>query len=230
MKYLTDSDEQEYVSHISYYAVSKNDIEKIDRALEDLEDIASHFYEDFENKAHNFREFYRKLKNYLQTDILEDRELSEEFTDILKRVLMRLEEVEHAMEEGIKFSFLTNPTKINGDESNNVKSITCIKMELGEPDASGRRRPVEIPDSEYDIDIDEVIMALGTSPNPLIKSTTEGLETQKWGGIIADEETGLTSRKNIYAGGDAVTGAATVILAMGAGKKAAVAIAKDLLK
>ena len=95
MKYLTDSDEQEYVSHISYYAISKNDIEKIDRALEDLEDIASHFYEDFENKAHNFREFYRKLKNYLQTDILEDRELSEEFADILRRVLMRLEEVEH---------------------------------------------------------------------------------------------------------------------------------------
>ena len=95
MKYLTDSDEQEYVSHISYYAVSKNEIEKIDRALEDLEDIAAHFYEDFENKAHNFRGFYRKLKNYLQTDILADRELSEEFADILKRVLMRLEEVEN---------------------------------------------------------------------------------------------------------------------------------------
>ena len=142
----------------------------------------------------------------------------------------RAEEVEHAIEEGIKFEFLTNPIRINGDENNNVKSITCIKMELGEPDVSGRRRPVEIPNSDVDIEVDEVIMALGTSPNPLIKSTTEGLETQKWGGIIADEETGLTSREHIYAGGDAVTGAATVILAMGAGKKAAAAIAKDLLK
>ena len=142
----------------------------------------------------------------------------------------RAEEVEHAMEEGIKFAFLTNPTKINGDENGCVKSITCIKMELGEPDASGRRRPVEVPNSDFDIDVDEVIMSLGTSPNPLIKSTTEGLETQKWGGIIADEETGLTSRNHVYAGGDAVTGAATVILAMGAGKKAAAAIAKDLLE
>lgn len=141
----------------------------------------------------------------------------------------RLEEIEHAEEEGIKFIFLTNPIKINGDEAGNVKSITCIKMELGEPDSSGRRRPIEIPNSEFDIPIDEVIMALGTSPNPLIKNTTNGLETQKWGGIIADEETGRTTRDNIYAGGDAVTGAATVILAMGAGKKAAAAIAKDLL-
>ena len=142
----------------------------------------------------------------------------------------RAEEVKHAMEEGIVFNFLTNPVRINGDEKGCVKSITCIKMELGEPDSSGRRRPVEIPNSEFDIEVDEVIMALGTSPNPLIKSTTEGLETQKWGGIVADEETGLTSRPYIYAGGDAVTGAATVILAMGAGKKAAAAIAKDLLK
>ena len=141
----------------------------------------------------------------------------------------RAEEVEHAIEEGIKFAFLTNPAKINGDENGNVKSITCIKMELGEPDASGRRRPVEIPNSEFDIDVDEVIMALGTSPNPLIKSTTEGLETERWGGIIANEETGKTSRDHVYAGGDAVTGAATVILAMGAGKKAAAAIAKELL-
>ena len=141
----------------------------------------------------------------------------------------RAEEVEHAMEEGIKFAFLTNPTKINGDENGNVVSMTCIRMELGEPDASGRRRPVEVPNSDFDIPADEVIMALGTSPNPLIKSTTEGLETQRWGGIIADEETGLTSRAHVYAGGDAVTGAATVILAMGAGKKAAAAIAKDLL-
>jgi glutamate synthase (NADPH/NADH) small chain len=142
----------------------------------------------------------------------------------------RAEEVEHAIEEGIKFAFLTNPTKINGDENGNVKSITCIKMELGEPDASGRRRPVEVEGSEFDIDVDEVIMSLGTSPNPLIKSTTSGLDTQRWGGIIADEETGKTSRDHVYAGGDAVTGAATVILAMGAGKKAAAAIAKELLK
>ena len=142
----------------------------------------------------------------------------------------RAEEVEHAIEEGIKFQFLTNPIKINGDENGNVKSITCIKMELGEPDASGRRRPVEVLNSDFDIDVDEVIMALGTSPNPLIKSTTKGLETQKWGGIIAEEETGKTSREHVYAGGDAVTGAATVILAMGAGKKAAAAIAKELLK
>ena len=103
-------------------------------------------------------------------------------------------------------------------------------MELGEPDASGRRRPVEVPNSDFDIEVDEVIMALGTSPNPLIKSTTAGLDTQKWGGIIAEEETGKTSRDHVYAGGDAVTGAATVILAMGAGKKAAAAIAKELLK
>ncbi len=142
----------------------------------------------------------------------------------------RAEEVEHAIEEGIKFAFLTNPTKINGDENGNVKSITCIKMELGEPDASGRRRPVEVEGSEFDIDVDEVIMSLGTSPNPLIKSTTSGLDTQRWGGIIADEETRKTSRDHVYAGGDAVTGAATVILAMGAGKKAAAAIAKELLK
>ncbi len=142
----------------------------------------------------------------------------------------RAEEVEHAMEEGIKFAFLTNPTKINGDENGNVKSITCIKMELGEPDASGRRRPVEVPNSDFDIEVDEVIMSLGTSPNPLIKSTTEGLETQRWGGIIANEETGKTSRDHVYAGGDAVTGAATVILAMGAGKKAAAAIKEELLK
>ena len=142
----------------------------------------------------------------------------------------RLEEVEHAIEEGIKFAFLTNPTKINGDENGCAKSLTCVKMELGEPDASGRRRPIEVPNSEFDIEVDEVIMALGTNPNPLIKSTTTGLETQKWGGIIIDEETGLTSRPHVYAGGDAVTGAATVILAMGAGKKAAAAIAKDLLE
>ncbi|MCR4562951.1 MAG: NADPH-dependent glutamate synthase [Bacilli bacterium] len=136
----------------------------------------------------------------------------------------RREEVEHAMEEGIHFCFLTNPTAILGDDKGNCTAIRCVKMELGEPDESGRRRPVVIKDSEFDMEVDEVIMSLGTSPNPLIKNTTEGLETQRWGGIIADEETGATSKENVYAGGDAVTGAATVILAMGAGKKAAKSI------
>jgi glutamate synthase (NADPH/NADH) small chain len=141
----------------------------------------------------------------------------------------RKEEVEHAMEEGIIFDLLTNPVQINGDENGWVKSCTCIKMELGEPDASGRRRPVEIKGSEFDIDADVVIMALGTSPNPLIKSTTEGLEVNKHGGIITDEN-GATSVQAVYAGGDAVTGAATVILAMGAGKTAAKAIDEYLNK
>ncbi|MBQ4075418.1 MAG: NADPH-dependent glutamate synthase [Clostridia bacterium] len=136
----------------------------------------------------------------------------------------RREEVEHAMEEGIIFKFLTNPLAIDGDGQGWVKSIRCQEMALGEPDASGRRRPVPVEGSEMDIPMDSVIMALGTSPNPLIKATTEGLETQKWGGIIADEITGQTSREGIFAGGDAVTGAATVILAMGAGKNAAAAM------
>ena len=144
----------------------------------------------------------------------------------------RREEVEHAMEEGIIFKTLTNPTSILGyhnpddkrDPMNGwVKGMTCVEMELGEPDASGRRRPVVKPDSEFVLDVDCVIMALGTNPNPLIKATTEGLETEKWGGIIVNED-GLTSREGVYAGGDAVTGAATVILAMGAGKTAAKAI------
>ena len=141
----------------------------------------------------------------------------------------RKEEVEHAMEESVIFDLLTNPVKINGDENGWVKSCTCIKMELGEPDASGRRRPVEVKGSEFDIEADVVIMALGTSPNPLIKSTTEGLEVNKHGGIITDEN-GLTSVQAVYAGGDAVTGAATVILAMGAGKTAAKAIDEYLNK
>ena len=141
-----------------------------------------------------------------------------------KELPARAEEVEHAKEEGIVFHLLNNPTKILGDENGNVKGMECIRMELGEPDASGRRRPVEVPGSEFTLDVDCVIMAIGTSPNPLIKSTTQGLETQKWGGIIVNEETGLTSREGVYAGGDAVTGAATVILAMGAGKTAATAI------
>ena len=141
-----------------------------------------------------------------------------------KELPARAEEVEHAKEEGIVFHLLNNPTQILGDENGNVKGMDCIRMELGEPDASGRRRPVEVPGSEFTLDVDCVIMAIGTSPNPLIKSTTQGLETQKWGGIIVNEETGLTSREGVYAGGDAVTGAATVILAMGAGKTAATAI------
>ncbi len=135
----------------------------------------------------------------------------------------RAEEVEHAKEEGIIFKLLNNPTRILGDENGLVTQMECLEMELGEPDASGRRRPVEKAGSEFLLDVDCVIMAIGTSPNPLIKSTTQGLETQKWGGIIADEN-GLTSRTAVYAGGDAVTGAATVILAMGAGKTAAKAI------
>ena len=133
----------------------------------------------------------------------------------------RKEEIHHAKEEEIEFKLLCNPTKIISDEKGYVTAIECIKMELGEPDASGRRRPIEKTGSEFTIDADCVIMALGTSPNPLIKSTTEGLETKEWGGIVADEETGLTSREFVYAGGDAVTGAATVISAMGAGKVAA---------
>lgn len=141
----------------------------------------------------------------------------------------RREEVEHAEEEGIIFKTLHNPVEILADENDDVNKIRCIQMELGEPDASGRRRPVEIPGSEFEIDVDCVIMALGTSPNPLIKSTTEGLEINKKGGIVVNEE-GLTSRKGVYAGGDAVTGAATVILAMGAGKTAAKAIDEQLSK
>ena len=139
----------------------------------------------------------------------------------------RKEEVEHAEEEGIIFKTLNNPVEIFADENDDVNKIRCIKMELGEPDASGRRRPIEVPGSEFDIDVDCVIMALGTSPNPLIKSTTKGLEINKKGGIVVNEE-GLTSRPNVYAGGDAVTGAATVILAMGAGKTAAKAIDEQL--
>ena len=141
----------------------------------------------------------------------------------------RHEEVEHAIEEGIIFKTLNNPVQINGDEQDCVKSMTCIEMELGEPDASGRRRPVEKKGSEFDLPVDAVIMSLGTSPNPLIKSTTKGLEVNRKGGIIVNEE-GLTSRQAVYAGGDAVTGAATVILAMGAGKLGAKSIDEYLSK
>ena len=133
----------------------------------------------------------------------------------------RVEEVHHAKEEGVVFDLLRNPKKINVDENGNIKSMTVIKMELGEPDASGRRRPIEVPGSEYDIEVDTVIMSLGTSPNPLISSTTKGLDVNRRKCIVADEETGQTSKEGVYAGGDAVTGAATVILAMGAGKAGA---------
>ncbi|MBO6108064.1 MAG: NADPH-dependent glutamate synthase [Eubacterium sp.] len=136
----------------------------------------------------------------------------------------RKEEVEHAEEEGIVFKTLHNPVEILGDENGNVCGIRCIKMELGEPDESGRRAPVEIPGSEFEIECDSVIMAIGTSPNPLISSTTPGLDTNKRGCLITKDDSGLTTREGVYAGGDAVTGAATVILAMGAGKSAAAAI------
>lgn len=140
-----------------------------------------------------------------------------------KELPARQEEVHHAKEEGILFSMLTNPVEVIGDENGWVKAVRCIRMELGEPDESGRRSPVEIPGSEFDIETDTVIMSLGTSPNPLIARTTEGLETNRRGCIVADES-GATSRPGVFAGGDAVTGAATVILAMGAGRKAAAAI------
>ena len=153
----------------------------------------------------------------------------------LEELPARKEEVEHAMEEGIEFLLLNNPVKIHGynnpedrrDPKNGfVTAIECVKMELGEPDASGRRSPIEIADSNFILPVDTVIMSIGTSPNPLIKSTTEGLEVNRRGGIVVDEATGLTSREGVFAGGDAVTGAATVILAMGAGKTAAEAMDK----
>lgn len=136
----------------------------------------------------------------------------------------RHEELEHAKEEGIIFKILTNPTAIKGNEQGWVTSIECIEMELGEADASGRRRPIEKKGSEHVVDVDCVVMSIGTNPNPLIISTTQGLDANKWGCIVADEQTGKTSKDGVYAGGDAVTGAATVILAMGAGKAAAKAI------
>ena len=146
-----------------------------------------------------------------------------------KKLPARVEEVHHAKEEGIDFRMLTNPVEILGNEKGWVTGLKCIQMELGEPDDSGRRRPVPIPDSEFDIEADVVIMALGTSPNPLIANTTTGLETDRYGCIVADD-LGATSRTGVFAGGDAVTGAATVILAMGAGRKAAAAIDEYLKK
>lgn len=142
----------------------------------------------------------------------------------------RVEEVHHAQQEGIIFDLLTNPTEILVDESGWVKGMTCIKMELGEPDASGRRSPKEVVGSEFELELDTVIMSLGTSPNPLISSTTKGLDINKRKCIIAEDETGATTKKGVYAGGDAVTGAATVILAMGAGKAAAKGIDEFLTK
>ncbi len=142
----------------------------------------------------------------------------------------RAEEVEHAEEEGVVFRTLTAPKAILGGADGRVTGMRCVRCQLGEPDASGRRRPVEVPGSEYELAADAVIMAIGTSPNPLISSTTPGLATQKWGGLITRDESGLTTRDFVWAGGDAVTGAATVILAMGAGKQAAKAIDEALCR
>ena len=145
-----------------------------------------------------------------------------------KELPARVEEVHHAKEEGIQFAMLTNPVEILGDENGWVKAVKCIRMELGEPDESGRRSPVEVPGSEFEIETDTVIMSLGTSPNPLIAKTTSGLETTRRGCLVADDN-GATTRPGVFAGGDAVTGAATVILAMGAGRKAAAAIHEYIL-
>jgi glutamate synthase (NADPH/NADH) small chain len=140
----------------------------------------------------------------------------------------RHEEVENAKEEGIEFRFLTNPKQFFGDKANNVTSMECYEMELGEPDASGRRRPIMKPGSEFKIDIDVAIVALGTTPNPLISSTTPGLNTTKHGTVVADETSGKTVKDKVWAGGDVVTGSATVISAMGAGKRAAADIDRYL--
>ena len=142
----------------------------------------------------------------------------------------RAEEVENAEDEGVIFRLLTNPVRFLGDESGWVNAMECIKMELGEPDASGRRRPVPIEGSEFIMDVDTVIIAIGQTPNPLIQRTTDGLETTKYGTIVTQEETGATTKEGVYAGGDVVSGAATVISAMGAGKKAAKSIHEYILK
>ena len=157
---------------------------------------------------------------------------AEEVTIVYRRGMEELparkEEVEHALEEGIRFQLLTNPVEVLGDEQGRVAGVKCIRMTLGEPDASGRRRPVPQEGSEFVLEADTMVMSIGTSPNPLIRSTTPGLETNKWGCIVTNGDDGLTSRPGVYAGGDAVTGAATVILAMGAGKQAAAAIHKAI--
>ncbi|MFA6336174.1 MAG: FAD-dependent oxidoreductase, partial [Bacteroidales bacterium] len=144
-----------------------------------------------------------------------------------KELPARVEEVHHAQQEGIVFRMLTNPTEVLGNDKGWVTGLRCIKMELGEPDASGRRSPVPIPDSHFDIETDVVVMSLGTSPNPLIANTTPGLETNKHSCVVADDD-GVTTKLGVFAGGDVVTGAATVILAMGAGRKAAAAIDRYL--
>ena len=146
----------------------------------------------------------------------------------LEELPARAEEIEHAMEEGVQFRLLTNPVEILSDDNGFVGGLRCVKMELGEPDATGRRTPIEIPDSECIINCECVIIAIGTSPNPLIRATTPDLEFNRKGGIVVTEETGKTTKDDVWAGGDAVTGAATVILAMGAGKKAAAAIDEKL--
>jgi glutamate synthase (NADPH/NADH) small chain len=142
----------------------------------------------------------------------------------------RAEEVHHAEEEGVIFDFLTNPVEIYGDDKGNVVGMRCIRMELGEPDSSGRRRPIPIEGSEFDMAVDMVIMALGTSPNPLVFRNAEDLERSRWGTVtVVNEETGLTTKARVWAGGDVVTGAATVISAMGAGKAAAADIHRFLM-
>lgn len=148
----------------------------------------------------------------------------------LEELPARAEEVHHAEEEGIDFKLLNNPVEVIGDENGWVKELRCTRMELGEPDASGRRRPVPIEGSEFNLEVDTVIIAIGTGPNPIVASTTPGMDTNKRGNIVADEETGATTKEGVFAGGDIVTGAATVILAMGAGKKAAAAIDEYLTK
>lgn len=145
-----------------------------------------------------------------------------------KEMTARIEEYHHAQEEGVEFHWLTNPVEVLGNEEGWVSGLKCQKMVLGEPDASGRARPVPVPDSEFVFPVDTVVLSIGTTPNPLLTSTTKGLTTNKWGCIVADERTGLTSKSKVYAGGDAVTGAATVILAAGAGKRAAQAIHEAL--
>ena len=142
----------------------------------------------------------------------------------------RNEEIEHAKEEGIEFHLLINPTEILGSKEGYVTGMKLLRMELGEPDESGRRRPVPVEGSEFELDLDAVVVAIGQSPNPLMREATPELKTESWGGIITDEETGLTSIEGVYAGGDAVTGAATVILAMGAGKAAAKAMLEYMTK
>lgn len=152
------------------------------------------------------------------------KEVSIVYRRSMKELPARLEEIEHAEEEGIIFRLLSNPVQIIGDSKGFVQSIECVQMELGEPDASGRRRPIVKKGSEFSLNVDSVIMAIGTTPNPLITSTTKGLDTDQWGCIITKDESGLTSKEMVYAGGDVVTGAATVILAMGAGRNSAKAI------